>query len=149
MKELMIYEPPVVFVRRKKFNPVKAVLKGLWFPFENSIFGLSLRFYLDCFLKCSVLTGAVIAFIHYKYEISHWDGVYLIAINNLIYPYAKYLFPTKGRFRHYADQGVTVTMTRLEYDRSLVLNALIPYFFAFIFAPAGLLVLFFNNVRSK
>jgi hypothetical protein len=147
MKELIVYEPTFEVVKRKKTNLFKVLFNIFWLPLKYTIFGLRLQFYVENVVKCSVITGAFIALIHYKYGITHWDGVYLIAMNNLIYPYAKFLFPSKGRFKHYADEGVTVTMTRMEYDRSLLINTVVPYFFAFIFAPIGLLVLLINNLR--
>lgn len=109
----------------------------LIYPFKYGLFGVSKKYYLSKLVPCLIFAGLA-CFFSVKLGL-------VMAVNSFLYPYAKTLFPDKGRFKRYADEGIVVTMTRDEYNRSEFNNFAIPYFFSVIFAPIGLLTLMFNN----
>ena len=140
-RSLMVIEQPVQ-VKQKRDNrltkPLRFLLYCLLYPIRYGLFGISRKYYLSKLVPCLIFAGLV-AIYNYKVGIP-------LALNAFLYPYAKTLFPDKGRFKRYADEGITVTMTRDEYNRSEFYNFAIPYFLSVIFAPIAIVLLMFRKV---
>jgi hypothetical protein len=150
MKQLIALDDLYPKPTYHKRSLVKSFFKSIQYLFIWSIFGLNKSYYWEKFKSASVFTVLVFVAAYYfgpHKNIQDFTVVLPFFINSFIYPFAKYLFPDKGRFRQYADEGIMVTMSKQEYDRSQLFNIMAPYFLSFIFAPIGLLTLFFDNWR--
>jgi hypothetical protein len=99
-----------------------------------TVFGLDKWFYITKFIGAAFLTW-ILYYFGREFGFASPKFIGYILVCQFLYPYARFVFDPSGRYNRYAERGVTITMTKQQYDNAMFWWSLVPYFFSPIIAP--------------